>query len=120
MTCTGSQIDDKEALRSLRDLGDLTAEAYVLASLAKTCINHGGLDRAQASLEEAGRKGEALQERAFSAATRTAPALVATLTRSSGAIAEVTNPKTGDAEVRVERLHWLRSYITDAWGRKFY
>jgi hypothetical protein len=80
----------------------------------------GDIDRAQASLEEAGRKGVALESRSISTAVSTEPASSPFVSIGEMEYVGIANLRSGEAEDRAANLRLLRSYITDQRGRKFY
>jgi tetratricopeptide (TPR) repeat protein len=111
----------RQSLRLRQEIGDEEGEIDLLRSLAKVYIDLGDLGLARSSLEEAGRKTEALAERTSPTATKTAPAaVVATPKGPSETKAEAAHTGAAKTEDRVSKLRWLRSYITDSRGRKFY
>ena len=110
----------RHSLRLRREIGDEEGEIDALRNLAKIYIDLGDLDLAQSSLEEAGRKSEAQQERTTPTAIKTAPVLVATPPSPPVMGTQAANPSARENEDRVHKLRWLRSYVTDSRGRKFY
>ena len=110
----------RQSIKLRQKTGDEEGEVSALRSLAKTYIDLGDIDHAQASLEEAGRKGEALVARSTSTAVSTGP--VPSQIVSVGEVEKVgiADLRSGQAENRAENLRLLRSYITDQRGRKFY